>query len=172
MTKTLMTAIFLFSTMHVANAAIYTQLPPGDQRTPTEKVQYDVSPVEGGSVIDIDVGGIFSHNVLGSIPPNETRVVDVATTLGNAGEPYRVVGIGWDVLLDAFVPSWLSDASIALGDDSGFLNPDLLVAPGMGSDFPGFQTFESGGIIDLTNTPVNGDVSFELSQRNFVPRVL
>ncbi len=87
--------------------------------------------------------------------------MDIADALGGHGA-YQVIGLGWDVQLDAFIPSWMSDAAISFGDDPTFAAPDLVIIPGTGFDYGGFMHFESDGIIDLTD--VNGvDRSFELS---------
>jgi hypothetical protein len=117
MIKGLRTIAFLFYGVSCATAAILTEPRPTGVRTPTEAVKYDVLTTEGGSIVNIDIGGIFSFDAFGAIPPNETRIVDVGTMLGNPGSQYRVTGLGWDVELDAYFPSWLSDSSIALGDD-------------------------------------------------------
>lgn len=161
MKKTFLAALLL-SLGSLANAAIFTELPP--PREPTKPVVYDTLPIEGGNVIDVDISNIFSHNILGEIPPNETRTVDVATIMGSAGQPFRVTGLGWNVRIDAFSPSWLSDAAIALGDDPSYANPELILVPGLGVNYGGLQQFESGGIVDLTNFPGSTDVSFELSE--------
>ncbi len=117
----------LFATIGLAcfcalsQATIFTELPStGEKRVPTNGVEYETIPVEGGSILDIDISGTYSFNVLGSIPPNETRIVDVGTSFGNPGQPYRVIGLGWDVVLDAIIPSWLSDSAFAFGHDSSF----------------------------------------------------
>lgn len=149
----------------VEDAGIHSNLLREQKKEPTQKLDYGTRrPAEGGSLIAIDVSGIFSHNILGEIPPNETRTVNVGALLGNAGQPYRVVGIGWNVEIDAFVPSWLSDVGVALGDDPTYVNPDFVLLPGLGLDYPGLQRFNSNGIVDLTNIPGSGNVSFELSE--------
>ncbi len=147
-----------------ASAAIFTELPPaGSGRLPTSAVDYDVLATEGNSVVSIDIGGIFSFDAFGEIPPNETRVMDVGAMLGNPGGSYRVTGLGWDVELDAYVPSWLSDATIAFGEDSDYVDASFFFAPGMGDDYPGLMQYQSNGIVDLTNVPGQGDLSFLLS---------
>lgn len=166
MIRTLATASAWLCFSSWAVGAIYTEIPPaGPEKTPTQAVEYDVTPFEGGEILDIDVSNIFSYNLQGSIPPNETRVIDVAAEVGNSGQPYRVVGLGWDVELDAFQPSWLSDISVAFGDDPTYADPDLLLSPAMGNDFAGLANFSSNGLVDLTtNGPGGSDISFELSQ--------
>lgn len=147
-----------------ALAAIYAELPPaGSGKLPTEAVEYEVLARPGDSIVSIDIGGVFSFDGFGNIPPNETRTIDMGAMLGNPGGSYRVTGLGWDVELDAYFPSWLSDASIAFGDDEDYTDASLIVAPGMGSDFGGLVQFDSNGIVDLTNVPGQGDVSFALS---------
>lgn len=56
-----------------------------------------------------------------------------------------VTGIGYDVTLQAFSPSWLSEITV------GFLDSGvgLQLTPAVGEDAPGTGTFSSGGLIDL-----------------------
>ena len=116
------------------------------------------SPAE---LISIPIVDVFSYDLLGAIPPNETRVVDVAGQLGMSGVPYDVVGLGWEVTIDAFIPSWLSDASIAFGSNPTFEFPDFVLVPGQGDDFGALMTYRSNGIRDLTNWE-GRDLSFKL----------
>lgn len=168
MIKTFRTIACLLCGVSCTSAAILTEPRPSGVRTPTVAVKYDVQATDGSPIVDIDISDIFSFDEFGAIPPNETRVVDVGTMLGNPGGQYRVTGLGWDVALDAYIPSWLSDSSIALGDDPTYAVAGLVLVPGLGSDFPslGIVEFQSNGIVDLTNVPGQGDVSFPLSAGN------
>ena len=76
-------------------------------------------------------------------------MIDVAGQLGMSGVPYDVVGLGWEVTIDAFIPSWLSDASIAIGSNPTFEFPDFVLVPGEGDDFGALRTYSSNGIRDL-----------------------
>ena len=163
--NTLRAIIIGFCGVSGASAAIFAGLPPaGSRSVPTESVTYDTLAVEGGTVITLDIGGVFSFDAFGNIPPNETRVVDVGAMLGNPGGAYVVNGLGWDVELDAYVPSWLSDASIAFGDDPDYLDVGLTLVPGMGDDFAGLMSYSSNGIVDLTDIPGQGNTSLSLSE--------
>ncbi|MFN7175279.1 MAG: PEPxxWA-CTERM sorting domain-containing protein [Thermaurantiacus sp.] len=86
-----------------------------------------------------DVSGIFSNDGIGAAI-NERRSVLLAP---NA----TLVGIGWDVLLFADSPSWLSEMIVSFGSTSA--EYVVFLRPGVGDNFPGTQFYSSGGIIDL-----------------------
>ncbi len=124
------------------------------------------APVQGelGTISAVD---IFSYDLAGAIPPNETRDVDLGSLLGSSGAPYAIVGLGWELTIDAFAPSWLSDAYISFGSDPTFQSPAFSLEPGAGLDFPGLQTLSSNGILDLTNWNGTGqDYSFVVPTGN------
>jgi hypothetical protein len=80
---------------------------------------------------------------------NTVLTVDLNALLGTAsGSRVTVLGIGWDVLITSFGPSWLSEALVQLQDGSG--KGYLALQPGRGVDLSGSQTFSSDGILDLT----------------------
>jgi hypothetical protein len=121
-----------------------------------------IVPVHG-ELLTISAVDVFSYDLQGSIPPNETRIIDVGSLLGASGIPYDVVGLGWDLTIDVFAPSWLSDASISFGNDPTFQSPQFVLVPALGFDFPALQFFSSGGVRDLTNWNGTGqDYSFEI----------
>jgi hypothetical protein len=62
------------------------------------------------------------------------------------GANSRVVGIGWDVNLTAWNPSWLSELVVSFGPSSGAL---LYLPPGAGDNFTGSASYSSGGVVDL-----------------------
>lgn len=70
----------------------------------------------------------------------------------NLGAGAVVTGIGWDVDLEAFDPSWLSELMVSFADDANA--PGLYLSPGFGNDDPGTGSFSSGGIIDLTDNTI------------------
>ena len=118
----------------------------------------------GTQLVEIDFVDVFSYDLQGSFPPNETLDVDLAAALGQSAGPYDVIGIGWEITIDAFGPSWLSDVSISLGSDPSYQRPAFVLIPGQGDNFFDLRTYESGGIRDLTNWNGTGDdFSFETS---------
>ncbi len=93
-------------------------------------------------VIEVDISNLVSFDGLGA-PGNETLSI-------NLPEGYdRVIGIGWDVVLETYGASWASEASIALGDSVD--GAALFLSPASGEDAPlGEPTaYSSGGIVDL-----------------------
>jgi hypothetical protein len=86
-----------------------------------------------------DVSGIFSYDGIGAAI-NERRAIALAP---NA----TLVGIGWDVLLFADSPSWLSEMVVSFGSTS--TEYIVFLTPGVGDNFPGTQFYSSGGIVDL-----------------------
>jgi hypothetical protein len=70
----------------------------------------------------------------------------------NLGAGAVVTGIGWDVDLEAFSPSWQSELTVSFADDANL--PGLYLFPGGGVDTPGTGNFSSGGIIDLTDNSI------------------
>jgi len=87
--------------------------------------------------VDIDVSGISSYGELGD-PSNVLMDVLLAPDA-------LVTGIGWDVTIEAFSPSWQSEIAVA------FLNSleGLNLSPGAGTDSAGTGSYSSGGILDL-----------------------
>ena len=62
---------------------------------------------------------------------------------GNA----QVTGIGWDVEIEAYNPSWLSEAAVGFGSSA---SPFLLqLRPGVGDTVSGTDSYSSGGVVDL-----------------------
>ena len=116
----------------------------------------------GSELVEIEFADLFSYDAQGSIPPNATLDIDLAAALGQSSAAYDVVGVGWEITIDAFGPSWLSDVSISFGNDPAYQNPAAVIVPGQGDDFFDFRTYDSGGIHDLTNWNGSGtDFSFE-----------
>ena len=108
----------------------------------------DIAP----QVIEVDISNIVSLDGLGA-PGNETLSI-------NLPEGYdRVIGIGWDVVLETYGASWGSEASIALGDEVD--GNALFLAPGTGNDAPlgGPTGFSSGGIVDLVGVGLDFSVA-------------
>ena len=91
---------------------------------------------------------IFSNDVLGH-PSNVVEFISLAPGA-------KVTGIGWDVELFADSPSYLSEMIVAIGSTSAVYN--LFLTPGVLDDFPGIQTYSSGGIVDLVGLGLSFDV--------------
>jgi hypothetical protein len=96
----------------------------------------------------VDISGIAT----GGDDPLDDVVLTVPLAPGA-----HVIGIGFDVVLDSFDPSWLSEASIDF-------NGEVVLPPGVGDDFSGLGVpYSSGGIIDLVGLgfdffPAGGDL--------------
>lgn len=94
----------------------------------------------GNVSYNLDVGGIFSFGEFGS-PGNTLLSL-------NVGSESTVVGIGWNVMLEAFQPSWLSEIGVMLGSSTEA--SELLVQPGAADTFmSGIGSYNSGGVLDL-----------------------
>ena len=96
----------------------------------------------GAAVTVFDVTGIFSNESFGS-PLNEVFFL-------NIGANSEVIGLGWDVLLFADSPSWLSEPVVSFGSSSNLAFVNLTV--GVGDNFPGTQSYSSIGLIDLVDS--------------------
>jgi hypothetical protein len=92
----------------------------------------------GATVLTVDVSGIASKGVIGTA---------ANTVLSfNVGAFAHISGLSWQLDLEAFNPSWLSEMQVSIGG-SQTAGAGLLFAPGAGSDFAGRQAF--GGSLDL-----------------------
>ncbi len=66
----------------------------------------------------------------------------------NVGANAAVTGIGWDVTLTAYAPSWLSELKVAIEDSTG--SAGVWLTPSGVTD-PGTATYSSGGILNLAD---------------------
>ncbi|MCV2353505.1 PEP-CTERM sorting domain-containing protein [Paucibacter sp. B2R-40] len=89
-------------------------------------------------VLTLDVSGINSQDVIGSAANTVLNF--------NLGALAHINSLSWQVNLDAYNPSWLSELQLSLSG-AQTSSAGLLLAPGAGSDFSGSQAF--GGSIDL-----------------------
>lgn len=95
----------------------------------------------------IDIGGVFSFDPKGDVL-NER----ITTALpANA----RVTGIGWDTTQFADSPSFLSEMAISFESSTVFY---VQLRPGVGDDFPGTESYTSGGIVDLVGLGLDFDL--------------
>lgn len=82
----------------------------------------------------------------------------------NIGEGNALIGIGWEITIEAFSPSWLSESRVAIVTNSGD-EQGLFLTPGVGEDGPGIQDFSSEGILmleDVDIPPIEADPSGNL----------
>jgi len=100
------------------------------------------------STMVIDVSGAQSFAAVGS-PENVVWNI-------NVGANASVVGIGWDVTLTAYDPSWLSEIKVAIEDST--TASGLWLTPGFGVTDPGTAAFSSDGVIDLIGEGLNFNV--------------
>ncbi len=86
---------------------------------------------------------------------NRVFNLDVAAAAGlPSGSSVELVGVGWDVTLEAVTPSWLSEIRV-LFDNSTDSAPNAFNLRPVGVNSPGIQSSTSGGIIDLDeSTPI------------------
>lgn len=111
-------------------------------KTPTTAVTYDVHAGVQDSLATVDIGGNPSYGALGD-PSNVVILFD----LGTGGVDATVTGVGWDVGIEAFSPSWQSEATIGFLDST----EGLQLSPGAGTDTPGVGAFASAGIVDFSD---------------------
>jgi len=144
-----------------ASAASYA---PGDLYAGAAKAAGD-SFAGPAATITLGVTGIASFGAPGS-PANVIRTLQLV--------PFAAVtGIGWDVNVTAFSPSWLSELTVGFGSSSAsFVNLNV----GSGDDDPGTMSYSSGGIVDLValgfdfNVDADGLLVMEFSE-SFVDNV-
>lgn len=100
-----------------------------------------IAGVNGGAhaaTLDVGTSNIASRGVLG----------DAGNTVltFQLGAGAQVTGLRWDLQLEAFAPSWLSELRVAVSG-SDLAGGGLLFAPGDGRDAPGL--FHATGTLDL-----------------------
>lgn len=106
-----------------------------------------VPSVANAAPLTIDVSGIDSWN---EQDHPENVVLDVMLA------PFaRVDGIGWDVTLQTFGESFLSDFFVEFGSTDQYF---VKVQPAAGDPWnsPGRESFSSHGIVDLNTLPEGG----------------
>lgn len=74
----------------------------------------------------------------------------------NVGANAAVTGIGWDVNVTAFSPSWLSELSVGFGSSA---TTELYLSVGAGDDMAGTASYSSGGVVDLIGLGLNFNVN-------------
>lgn len=100
------------------------------------------------SVSAYDVTGAESFDAYGT-PGNTVWTF-------NVGANAAITGIGWDVNLTAYDPSWLSELKVAIEDSSGAFG--VWLTPGAGETFSGSGSYSSGGVLDLVDLGLDFNV--------------
>jgi len=106
---------------------------------------------------DVNVDGTTTHGVLGT-PANMVFTI-------NIGAFNEVSSVGFDIDIQTSTSSWLSEVTFNFNDSTG-MNANafnLTPAPGDGmgtgvNDQPGMGNFSSGGLIDLTDAGLPGNL--------------
>jgi subtilisin family serine protease len=106
----------------------------------------------GGPSLSVD--GMETHGSLGN-PANSSMTLEIG--VGN-----QVTGIGYEVTIETFGGSWLSESRLAILSNSGdSLGSGAEIIPGQGDNAGGVQTYSSGGIVAL-GTPVDANGAGEI----------
>jgi hypothetical protein len=131
----------------LAGAALFA-VPASASAALSPAGDYAVSSLPGArpssvviSITNFDVTGILSFDPIGD-PLNQVFSISLAPGAS-------VIGLGWDVTLFADPPSWLSESVVSFGSTSSPYILDLTV--GIGDDFPGTESYTSGGILNLVD---------------------
>lgn len=70
------------------------------------------------------------------------------------GEGNALIGIGWEITIETFDPSWLSESRLAIVSNSGD-GTGLFLTPGVGENAPGTQFFSSEGVLMLDDVGID-----------------
>lgn len=106
-------------------------------------------PATGATTVyNIDVAGINSWDA-SEDPDNQVLLIPI-------GAFSEVVGIGWDVTINAISPSWLSEAVVKFGSTA--VTFEVSLTPGVGDDAPGMASYSSLGIVDIVGLGFNFQV--------------
>jgi hypothetical protein len=72
----------------------------------------------------------------------------------NIGEGNALIGIGWEITIETFDPSWLSESRLAIVSNSGD-GTGLFLTPGVGESAPGTMSFSSDGVLILDDVGID-----------------
>jgi hypothetical protein len=110
-------------------------------RNPADYVRYsprgDFFPASGGTVV-YDVTGTPSYDF--------DADCNVRVSIQAPNNKTHLSGIGWDVQLTAYSPSWLSEIAVLITNVNG---EGFVLRPGEEDDFDGTGSYSSGGLNDL-----------------------
>jgi hypothetical protein len=111
-------------------------------RNPADYVRYsprgDFFPASGGTVV-YDVTGTPSYDSRGAS-------CNVRVSIPAPNNKTHFSGIGWDVQLTAYSPSWLSEIAVLITNVNG---EGYILRPGAGDTFDGTGFYSSNGLNDL-----------------------
>lgn len=133
-----------------------------------------------GTVVSVPVTGATTNGLVGSGDANNTVLVfDIAAAAGlPSGTAVTMTGLGWDVVLTAFDPSWLSEARVYFDDSVAPDLSGLFLRVGNGQNVPGVNAaFASGGLLDLSTAGIpnialpNGQLRLEFHETFDDPEV-
>ena len=103
------------------------------------------------AVLNVDVAGITTNGEFGD-PTN--------TVLNfNIGTGTHVTGIGYDVNLTAFDPSYLSEITVSFTPSDPNSPAGVFLTPAFDQPEPGTGDFSSGGIVDLVGLGLDFNVA-------------
>ncbi|GIV08295.1 MAG: hypothetical protein KatS3mg020_0819 [Fimbriimonadales bacterium] len=109
------------------------------RRDPNQYVPYShFFPASGGTV-DVDVAGTPSYDGVGV-------TCNVRLTVPAPSGKDAWTGVGWDVTLTAYSPSWLSEIAVLITNVDG---DGYILVPGAGDDGSGTGSYSSDGVNDL-----------------------
>ncbi|MEJ5384716.1 MAG: DVUA0089 family protein [Fimbriimonadales bacterium] len=110
-------------------------------RNPADYVPYnprgDFFPASGS--LTVDVAGTPSYDSAGAS-------CNVRLTRAAPGGKNRLAGIGWDVQITAYDPSYLSEAAVLITNVDGV---GYVLRPGAADASPGTGSYSSGGVNEL-----------------------
>jgi hypothetical protein len=105
-------------------------------------------------VYDYSVAGIESWDAY-TDPDNVVVDLDLAAALGYPSGTYlEMTGIGWDVDLETYGGSWLSEIKVYFDDNIAPDGSGLFLTPAVADGFPGSGSYASGGVLDLTDNGI------------------
>lgn len=124
-----------------AAAAMLVAMPAHANSALTGTGTQVLAPVaQSSSTLSFDVSGAFSNDGIGD-PVNEVYLLDVGTLS-------TITSVGWNVVLTADAPSWVSEMMV---DITSTNFSGVTLNPGEGADVSGTQAFSSDGMVDLVN---------------------
>lgn len=132
-----------------------THAPAGATHVPTQ-VGPPLVHGSGGPEADVNFPtvNINSFDLQGDAN-NVVMTFDVAVAAGlPTNTPMSFTGIGWNNNITATSPSWLSDNAVYFDDNIAPDASGLFLTIGVGDDFGGTATYNSGGVLDLTDNGV------------------
>jgi len=142
--------VALAASLALSGAAMAKTGSFGSQLEATNSTAF--SPAAGATPLFfsvLNVGGINSFEEVGSL-------ANTVVTLQFAPNA-EIIGIGWDVILSAFNPSWLSEMAVAFERSDQTDGVFLTVASG--DDFAGLNApYSSGGVVNLVGLGLNFNV--------------